>query len=329
MPCAQRINRMANDLQTDAAWLIADIGATSTRCAVCRAGDKHFNDLKVFQNDNFRSLQSLLGGYIGSLGQSPAYGALAIAAPISGDEVRMTNRNWEFNRLQMAEELGLKRLQIVNDFYAVACALPQLPKRDLVEIGKASAYREGTRAALGPGSGLGVGAWVVDAGKGVAMRGEGGHVTLSGRDETEDRIITKIRERYGHASAERVLSGPGIIALHSAMHGDDMKSSREITSGTVDKKCRATMEQFYRFLGSVASDLALTTGAYGGIYIAGGIVPDNIAQIQASTFRERFEDKNRYRDYMRAIPTYVIADPTPGLTGLLAYVSTEAAGNSP
>jgi glucokinase len=312
---------MAPNLQADAIWLIADIGATSTRCAVCRSGDRRHGNLQIFQNEQFDSLKSLLGGYIESLSEKPSAGALAIAAPISGDGVQMTNRDWQFNRLELAERLGLGRLDIINDFHAVAYALPQLPNRDLVEIGKATEYRSGTRAALGPGSGLGVGAWIVGNGRGVAMYGEGGHVTLSARDEAEDRIVAKIRERYGHASAERVLSGPGIIALHSAMHGDDMKTSREITSGTVDRKCRATMEQFYRFLASVAADLAMTTGAYGGIYIAGGIVPDNIDQIQASTFRERFEEKNRYRHYMQAIPTYVISDPTPGLTGLMAYIA--------
>jgi glucokinase len=312
---------MATPLQADAIWLIADIGATSTRCAICRGGDRHHRHLEIFQNDQFDSLKALLGGYVESLDEKPSGGALAIAAPISGDNVQMTNRDWQFNRLELAERLGLTRLEIINDFHAVAYALPQLPNRDLVEVGKATAYRTGSRAALGPGSGLGVGAWIVENDRGVAMHGEGGHVTLSARDETEDRIIAKIRERYGHASAERVLSGPGIIALHSAMHGDDMKTSREITSGTVDRKCRATMEQFYRFLASVAADLAMTTGSYGGVFIAGGIVPDNIAQIQASTFRERFEEKNRYRHYMQAIPTYVISDPTPGLTGLMAYIS--------
>jgi glucokinase len=312
---------MATDVQADAIWLIADIGATSTRCAICRAGDRHRRELRIFLNEQFPSLRALLSDYVGPLSEKPDGGALAIAAPISGDEIRMTNRDWHFNRLEMAERLGLKRLDIINDFHAVAYALPQLPSRDLVEVGKATAYRHGSRAALGPGSGLGVGAWIVGNGKGVAMFGEGGHVTLSARDEEEDRIIAKIRERYGHASAERILSGPGIIALHSAMHGDDMKTSREITSGTVDRKCRATMEQFYRFLASVAADLAMTTGAYGGIFVAGGIVPDNIDQIQASTFRERFEEKNRYRQYMQAIPTYVITDPTPGLTGLMAYIA--------
>jgi len=319
---------MATNLQADAIWLIADIGATSTRCAVCRSGDRRHRALEIFQNDQFGSLKALLGGYIGSLDEKPSGGALAIAAPISGDDIQMTNRDWQFNRLELAERLELECLDIINDFHAVAYALPQLPSRDLVEVGKATAYRTGSRAALGPGSGLGVGAWIVGGGRGVAMYGEGGHVTLSARNEAEDRIIAKIRERYGHASAERVLSGPGIIALHSAMHGDDMKTSREITSGTVDRKCRATMEQFYRFLASVAADLAMTTGAYGGIYIAGGIVPDNIDQIQASTFRERFEEKNRYRHYMQAIPTYVISDPTPGLTGLMAYIAEHHASQT-
>jgi len=312
---------MAADLQSGTTWLIADIGATSTRCAVCCAGDKHISKLAIFQNDRFDSLKHLLGDYVSTLKARATAGALAIAAPIDGDNIKMTNRDWQFNRLELAERLEFERLDIINDFHAVAYALPKIPNKDLAEIGKASAYRAGNRAALGPGSGLGVGAWIVGNGKGVAMFGEGGHVTLSARDESEDRIIRKIRERYGHASAERVLSGPGIVALHSAMHGDDMKTSREITSGTVDRKCRATMEQFYRFLANVSADLAMTTGAYGGLYIAGGIVPDNVEQIRASTFRERFEEKNRYRGYMQAIPTYVIKDPTPGLTGLVAYIT--------
>jgi glucokinase len=312
---------MATDLQTDTTWLIADVGATTARCAVCRAGEKRIEQLSIFQNERFDSLQALLRDYLSSLCAKPSAGALAVAAPVGSDNVQMINRHWHFNRLELAEQLGLGRLEIINDFHAVACALPKLPRKDVIEIGRASAYREGSRAALGPGSGLGVGAWIAGNGNGVAMFGEGGHVTLSARDDAEDRIIARIRERYGHASAERVLSGPGIIALHSAMHGDEMKTSREITSGTVDRKCRATMEQFYRFLASVAADLALTTGAYGGVYIAGGIVPDNIEQIKASTFRERFEEKNRYRAYMQAIPTYVITDPTPGLTGLMAYIA--------
>lgn len=301
-------------------WLIADIGGTSSRCALFDVSERRQRELQVFRNDDYPSLEGLLAGYLSAFDTRPAAGAICIAAPVSGDDVRMTNRDWRFNRRELAHELGLEPLHVINDFHAVAYALPDVRQRDLAEIGRSSEYRGGTRAALGPGTGLGVGAWVDEGNGGAAMFGEGGHVTLSGRDAEEDRIIARLRNRYGHCSAERVLSGPGIVALHNAMHGDEMKTSREITSGTVDPKCRATMEQFFRFLASVAGDLAMTTGASGGVYIAGGIVPDHVEQIRASTFRERFEDKNRYRAYMQAIPTYVITDPTPGLTGLGGYI---------
>lgn len=311
---------MTVDSQADSRWLIADIGATSARCAVFRSSDRRIVDLKVFKNDDFADLKSLLGGYLSPSTEKPDCAALAIASPLSGDDVQMTNRDWHFNRLELRSQLGLQELHVVNDFHAVAFALPEIRNRDVSEVGKASAYRDGARAVLGAGTGLGVGAWIGTKDRGMAMVGEGGHVTLAGRNDEEDRIIAKLRERYGHCSAERVLSGPGIIALHNAMHGDEVKTSREITSGTVDPKCRATMEQFFRFLGSVSADLALTTGALGGVFIAGGIVPDHIEQIRASTFRERFEDKGRYREYMQAIPTYVITDPTPGLTGLTVFI---------
>jgi glucokinase len=301
-------------------WLVADVGGTSTRCALYHLSERRESELQIFRNDDFQSLKALFDRYLAGFNDKPAAGAVAIAAPISGDDVRMTNRDWRFDRLELGRELGLQPFHVINDFHAVAFSLPEIRHRDLAEIGKASTYRQGTRATLGPGTGLGVGAWIADGNGGAAMFGEGGHVTLSGRNAEEDGIIASLRDRYGHCSAERVLSGPGIVALHNAMHGEEMKTSREITSGTVDPKCRATMEQFFRFLGSVAGDLAMTTGASGGLYIAGGIVPDHIEQIRASMFRERFEDKNRYRRYMQAIPTYVITDRTPALTGLGAYI---------
>lgn len=311
---------MSRDPHTDNVWLIADIGATNTRCALRLASSPRPANLERFANADFNSANEVLQKYLASIDSKPTHGALAIAAPIDGDDVRMINRDWTFNRLQLAGQLELERLEVINDFHAVAWSLPGIGGRDRIEIGKASAHRDGNRAVLGPGSGLGVAAWVAGGDGGLPMTGEGGHVTLPARDEQEATIIARLRERYGHCSAERVLSGPGIIALHGAMHGE-IKTSREITSSTVDPNCRATMQQFYRFLGSVAADLAMTTGAYGGLYIAGGIVPAHIEQIKASDFRERFTDKNRYADYMRAIPTYVITDPTPGLTGLAEFIS--------
>ena len=175
-------------------------------------------------------------------------------------------------------------------------------------------------AALGPGSGLGMSAWIANPNGGVPMTGEGGHVTVASRNRDEDRLVLKFREKFGHFSAERALSGPGLTSLHALMHGIDVPNPETITANPDDPACRATLDQFFSFLGSAAADLALITGAFGGVYIAGGIVPACIALLQESPFRDRFEDKNRYRNYMQRIPTYVITDPTPGLTGLVEFI---------
>lgn len=297
-------------------WLIADIGATSSRCAVVRGPDFELRTWEIFRNDDFASLESLLGQYADTCQARPTAGALAVAAPVLGDDISMINRDWKISRNSLGETLDIEVASICNDFHAIAYWLPYLNDASRREIGTATAYGKANLAALGPGSGLGMAAWIGDAETGAAMTGEGGHITVAGRNTEEDRIIAKFRERFGHCSAERILSGPGIIALHEIMHGEKVSTSEAISANTGNKSCRATMAQFFNFLGGAAADLALMTGALGGVYIAGGIVPTVIEQFAASGFRQRFEDKNRYREYMQRIPTYVITDPVPGLRGL-------------
>lgn len=301
-------------------WIIADVGATNSRCALISPPSFEPMNVRHYRNKNADSLQNILQVYLAESDVHPTDCAIAVAAPIHGDEIEMCNRDWRFSRTEISRLLGIDRTEIINDFHALAYLLPYIDDRRRKEIGSATQYRGGNIAVLGPGSGLGMSAWITKAAGGVAMSGEGGHISIAGRNESEDAIIARIRERFGHCSAERVLSGPGIIALHSAMHNVDVPTSEEITSNTDDPLCLETMNQFFRFLGSAAADLALITGAFGGVYIAGGIVPACIDRISNSDFRTRFEDKNRYVDYMRAIPTWVITDPTPGLSGLSVFV---------
>ena len=303
-----------------ASWLIADIGATNSRCALISPPSYKRTSVRHYRNEDADSLQDILATYLAETGTQAGACAIAVAAPIQGDEIQMCNRDWQFSRKEISDRIGVARTEIINDFHAIAYALPYFDDSQRVEIGNATRYRTGNIAALGPGSGLGMSAWIGDAPGGAAMSGEGGHVTLAGRTESEDVIIARLRDRFGHCSAERVLSGPGLIALHGAMHDIEAATSEEITTNAHDPLCRATLSQFFRFLGSAAADLALVTGAFGGVYIAGGIVPSCIDRIQESEFRERFDDKNRYHDYMRAIPTWVITDPMPGLTGLSVFV---------
>lgn len=317
--------RMTQPDKSTAPWLIADIGATNSRCAVFRPEDGGLEHIDFFRNADFTSIKDMLQRYLTALPGQPKSAALAVAAPISGYDVRMINRDWQFNRRDLAAEIGFEEFVVINDFHAIAYALPALEASSKSEIGSASAYRGGNLAVLGPGSGLGMAAWIVDGERGVAMSGEGGHVTLAARDEPEERIVRHYRSRYGHSSAERLLSGPGLPELHQAMHGSTVENPESITQNFDDARCVATFDQFCKFLGSVAADLALVTGATGGLYIAGGIVPACLEQFRESPFRERFEDKNRYRDYMRAIPTYVITAPTPALTGLGALIRSSLA----
>ena len=303
-------------------WLVADIGGTNSRCAVLQGPFSPAHKLRFFRNADYPDLAALLRTYLAEFGEKrPRRAALAIAAPIQGDDIRMINLDWAFNRQALADQLDLDFISIINDFEAIAHALPLFRQEDLELVGAATPPAHGNRGVLGAGTGLGVAGWIETAGKPAIVRGEGGHMTLAARNSQEAEIIAKLRDRHGHCSAERVLSGNGLIDLHRAMHGDEVAVAEHITGGT-DAKSRATMTQFFRFFADVAGDVALVLGAVGGIYIAGGIITDNVKLFRLSDFRQRFEDKGRYSTYLAKIPTLVITNRTPGIKGLSAYIDT-------
>jgi glucokinase len=254
----------------------------------------------------------------------PTRAALAVAAPILGDDVQMINIGWRFSQRELKKALGLKRLQLVNDFAAIAWGLPQLTAADVAKIGGGDGVPRATLAALGPGSGLGVSA-LVPAGDGWAvMSGEGGHVSMPAATAEEQDVIALLRERFdGHCSAERVLSGPGLVNLYVALGELAGRGRPTVTPADVthlarqgEPLARKTLAMFFAMLGTVAANLAVTTGARGGVYIAGGIVPRLLEQLGKSEFRARFEAKGRYRQYLAPIPTHVITAPLPAFLGL-------------
>ena len=304
--------------------LMADIGATHTRCALIDDQGKEVAP-EVFDNVDFKSLVAILTVYLDHRRSSdrPTRAALAIAAPMVGDEVRMTNIGWHFSQTELRAELGLQRLTVCNDFAAVAWSLPHLTAADREQIGGGTPSPRATMAALGPGSGTGVSALVPSADGWTAMTGEGGHVSLPAFTSEEQDVIALLRERFGHCSAERVLSGQGLVNLYVALaqlagRGQPTVTPEDVTRLASQREplARKTLQMFFAMLGTVAGDLALTTGALGGVYIAGGIVPRVLNELAQSEFRVRFETKGRYRDYMAAIPTYVITAPLPAFLGL-------------
>jgi glucokinase len=310
---------------TDQPRLIADIGGTNARFAIARHGH-HDAPVNIATLDH-PTLEDAIDTYLKGPGGNVAIrdAAFAVAGPVAGDQVTMTNHNWSFRQSELKQHFGLDRLRIYNDFAGIALALPYLPDADLVQVGGGVPESNYPKAAIGPGTGLGVGTLAPD-GKGgwIIVAGEGGHVTVAGEDDRESALIALLRRRYEHVSAERLLSGDGLVNLYESLceidgtHSLGYKPSH-ITDETLaadDPRIREAVAMFCAILGNVAGNLALTVGARGGIYIAGGIVPRLGRRFANSPFRDRFESKGRFRSYLAAIPTYVITHGNPALVGL-------------
>jgi glucokinase len=256
----------------------------------------------------------------------PRRGAIAIASPVVDDEVRMTNHPWVFSISGLRERLGFHRLAVINDFTAQALALPHLKEGDKAAIGGGAAQPGFPIGVLGPGSGLGVSGLIPAGKKWMPLAGEGGHATMAPYTDREGAALRALRHHLDHVSAERVLSGPGLVNLYNALAELDGVPARQYTAaqitdeatGNDDALCRETTEMFCAMLGTVAGNLALTLGAKGGVYIGGGIVPRLGERFATSQFRERFMAKGRFRDYLAAIPTYVVTHPLPAFLGCAA-----------
>jgi len=302
--------------------LLGDIGGTHVRFGWVQDAASAIAALDALSCDGQAGLDTAIARYLSVHGLgSPRSCAIGIAAPVGGDRVVMTNRDWTFSIADMERRLGLERLLVLNDYAALAYALVGLRPEEVRRIGGGEAVALAPLAVLGPGTGLGVsGLLVAPGGPPRPIVGEGGHVSLSAADDTEDRVVAILRRRFGHVSAERALSGPGLVNLYAAScelggRPTEALQPEEITARARlggDAGCRQAVDLFFGFLGSVAGDLALTLGARGGVYVAGGIVPRIVDMIAASPFRERFEAKGRYRAYLERIPTFVIGD-SPGL----------------
>jgi glucokinase len=305
--------------------LIADIGGTNARFAV--AGPQGIQDVHVLNCQDYSTLADAALTYLKKSGQpTPEDGAFAVAAPLDGgDQVKMPNHVWAFSIKETAAKIGLRKLKVINDFAALGYAVPRLSSADYFQVGGGTQRTGMPIVVIGPGTGLGVGGIVFAGEQAIVVPTEGGHVTMPASTEREFKIFEQIKkDKYTHVSAERAVSGKGILNLYHAIAALDHvtvpeRTPAEITDAGVKGTCKVSVEViqlFCHFLGVVAGNAALTYGAGGGVFIAGGIVPQMRDYFIASKFRNSFEDKGRFKDYLKAVPTYVITHPTPGLEGL-------------
>ncbi|RSZ57711.1 glucokinase [Massilia atriviolacea] len=320
----------------DGPRLLADIGATHARFALQTAPGV-FRSVRVLKCDDFEGIVPLLRFYLADhAGMTLHHAALAVANPVNGDQVRMTNRDWEFSTDAVRRELGLHTLLIVNDFTALAMALPGLTLDDLMQVGPGKAAANAVIGVLGPGTGLGVSGVIPTLDGFVTLGSEGGHVNFAPADEREFAILQFAWQEWPHVSNERLISGPGMEIIYRALARRNglaaaPRTSPEIIAGALDERdplCLEAIECFCGMLGGAAANLAVTLGAFGGIFIGGGIVPRIGDLFAASPFRSRFEAKGRFSTYLADIPTYVITTPNPAFHGVATILSEHLRGRS-
>ena len=308
-------------------WL-GDIGGTNARFGWQTEPGGRIDDVLVLPCAEFDSLADAGRTYLKRTGKAaPACAAFGIANPVFGDAIAMTNHHWKFSVSELRDSLGLQRLVMVNDFAALALALPTLPTDAVRQVGPGQRAPHAAIGILGPGTGMGVSGLlpVGHQNKWLPLSGEGGHVTLAATNDWEFEVISQLRQRYGHVSLERVVSGLGVVDLYHAICDLKGTGGREVvTAAQVLERANAepgssandALELFCAFLGDAAGNLALTLGARGGIFIGGGIVPRLGDRFDQSLFRARFEAKGRFKNYLAEIPTLVIESRvSPALYG--------------
>lgn len=302
--------------------LIADIGGSTSRFALAGSTGGPAR-MVTLANDQVPSLEAAIERYLAQIDITPRAAVLAVAGPVDGDEVRLTNRTWHFRKPELAARFGFATVSVINDFEAVAWAVVRLTETDTQGLGGAASSARGVRVVVGPGTGLGVSA-VVPVGNGWhVVASEGGHASFGPSSDDEEPVFARLRAECTSVSAETILSGPGLCRLYRAMHpGVTCRDSQEIVTRARagDPAACATVEMFARLLGRFAGDVALTFKATGGVYVAGGVAGGLGPLLDCAAFRAAFEAHPPYQDLLAAIPTRLITCREPGLVGCAALV---------
>lgn len=315
---------------TDA--VLVDIGGTNVRFATLKSDGSIINR-EAWLTALFPGFALALQSYaeICNLRLPIQSVGICAAGPLLGERIDLTNCDWEISRRDIQQSTGASRIVLVNDFAAVARALPELNPTDLRQIGGTAPQPNGTKLALGPGTGLGVACTVSDARGGwIANPGEGGHADLAPNNDRELAILFQLMREFGHVSVERILSGPGLEVLYLAIASLDGKKlnakpiahdiAKAAHQGT-DATAVETVSIFTAMLGSTAGSLALTLGAQGGVYIAGGIIKQWGENFDSKLFRHRFESKGRLRHFLEPIPCYIVTADDLAFRGLAAMLA--------
>jgi glucokinase len=309
--------------ESDEQALLADIGGTNARFALIAGDGAPLEHIRSLRCADYARLEEAIAAYLGELGQRPRRAAIAVATALTGETVKMTNHVWSFSLGEVARRLGFAELRVMNDFTALALAIPALQPQELRQVGGGAPVAGTPLALIGPGTGLGVSGLVPAGERFIPLHSEGGHVTYGAANPRESEILAVIGRRFGHVSAERLVSGPGMVNLYQALADlagvqAEAYAPAEISRKGMSGECPLCVEALATFcsvLGTAAGNLVLTLGARAGVYIGGGIVPRLGAYFERSRFRDAFEHRGRFTSYLQAVPSYVIQAEHPALRG--------------
>jgi glucokinase len=322
--------------------LIADIGGTNARFAMTdlSAPNAQVLDPHNLDASAFASLQHAAEHYLATVGVQPRHAAIAVACPVNGEEIRLTNRAWSFTRRELRAALNLDRLHVLNDFGAVAWSVPALADNECITVhGSDDAPLQGPVSVLGPGTGLGVAMLVGNDPDWQVVETEGGHVSFAPLGEEELAIARWFTARFGRVSNERLLCGSGLSHIDAVLRGavdhatgqhQDLREPADIVAAALeghDLAARRALARFCAVLGSVAGDAALIHGAR-TVMLAGGIVPRFVPFLRSSAFRERFLAKGRFAAYLESVTIRVITHSGPGLLGAAMSLRADTSNES-
>jgi glucokinase len=305
--------------------LLADIGGTHSRFAILASNNRP-ERVVSWSNDDFGSIEEGIASYLTALDTiRPKAAALAVAGPITGRDIALTNRSWHINLDRLAAQFGFSSIHAINDFEAQAWALAQLQRDDFRQLGDAPRAQSlhGVKIVLGPGTGLGVAALVPVGNGWQAVPTEGGHVSFGAASRDEEPIFARMLTE-GRVSAEMVISGSGLPRLHGAVNAGTAPLTAEIIVAHAlagDPAAGATIKLFVRLFGRFAGDVALTFKATGGVYIAGGVTGKLGALFDEAIFRAAFEAHPPYEKLLQGMPTYLVTVAHPGLIGCAAFAT--------
>ena len=304
--------------------LLADVGGTRTRFALL--ADGQVGPIESLRTGAYASMHDAAHHFLNGQPEGTVVNRAVIAAagPVSGGRCKLTNAPWTLDAEGLRQSLHLRSVRLVNDLEALAWAVPHFGPDDVVAVGEGSAVMGEPVLVIAPGTGLGLSCYLPGTAP-RAVASEAGHATLAASDAGDAAIMTGLRKRFGHVSAERVLSGAGLVNLQAALaiqngHEPGSPTPEEIVRGAVcgSPGESAALERFCDFLGSFAGDMALTFAARGGVLIGGGSAPHILPVLLGSSFRTRFAAKGRFAEYARQIPTAVIIRLEPTFLGLAA-----------